>query len=349
MMNFLHKRFPKDNFPPVIVHVLYLLLSVTFCYLYYHKFVTKADFYSPESSGGIYAVLNNTALKVVQIRVFIPLVFIALKTIISLVYAAPNGGLFYIITVIQCYFILISFYFLLNAHFENKRANLWIAPVIIYPMVWNFIIMNGQFFYMDFGILLAITLGYYFIVSGQFGWLMVVFFVGLFNHPSVGYLIPAFLLFNYQKLFQKKTILYAAILSAMYIGVYVFLDFLFPRVDGYFVKVAFSRNLSLFYTLPVHIIVRDLLLIFGAMHFLVAIMLISGVWKKFRGPFLYINFVLIPYIVSVYIYFSIEEIRNYIAIIPFVLVMALMFLSTFEFSILKPIPKVTSNLKPGEN
>jgi hypothetical protein len=135
----------------------------------------------------------------------------------------------------------------------------------------------------------------------------------------------------------------------MYIGVYVFLDYLFPRVDGYFVKVAFSRNLSLFYTLPVHIIVRDLLLIFGSMHFLVAIMLISGAWKKFRGPFLYINFVLIPYVISVYVYFSIEEIRNYIAIIPFVLIMALMFLSTFDFSILKPIQKVTSNLKPGEN
>jgi hypothetical protein len=35
--------------------------------------------------------------------------------------------------------------------------------------------------------------------------------------------------------------------------------------------------------------------------------------------------------------FSIEEMRNYITIIPFVLILALLFLSTFEKSFLRPV------------
>lgn len=340
MMKFLNKRFPKDNFPPVIVHVLYLVISVTFCYLYHHKFVTKADFYSPESSGGIYAVLNNTAFEVMQIRVLVPIVFIALKKILFLVRPVSDGGLFFIITVVQCYFILLSFYFLLNKYFQNRAANLWIAPIIIYPMVWNYIIMNGHFFYMDFGVLLAMTLGFYFIVTGQNWWLLVVLFFGLLNHPSVGFLIPAYLLFNYRKLFHKRTIIYAAVMSVLYVATYKFLDSIFPRSGEYPLIYNLPRNLSLFHSLPVHIIIRDLLFVFGGLHLLVALMIFTGLWKRFKGPYLYVSLVLIPYVISVYIYFNIEETRNYIAVVPFVLIPALLFLSALQNSFLAPVEKL---------
>jgi len=55
---------------------------------------------------------------------------------------------------------------------------------------------------------------------------------------------------------------------------------------------------------------------------------------------LYINLVIIPYVISVLVNFSIEEMRNYIAIIPFIVISGLLFLSTFENSFLKPWDKI---------
>ncbi len=343
MIKLLNKRFPKDNFPPIIVHIMYLAVSVTFCYLYYHKLIVKADFYGEQSSGGIYAVLNNTAYELMQVRVLLPIVFIVCKKIVFLVRPVSDGGLFFALAIVQCYFILLSFYFLLNKYFQNRIANLWISPVIIYPMVWNYIIMNGQFFYMDFGVLLGMTLGFYFIVSEQNGWLLLTFYLGLLNHSSVGFLIPAYLLFNYKKMFRIKTIIFAGVMSALYIATYAFLDYIFPKEGGYFLKNAFLRNLSLFHVLPIHIIVRDLLFVFGGLHFLVAILIFTGFWRRFKGPFLYISFVLVPYVIFIYVYCSIEETRNYIAAIPFILIPALLFLSTLKNSFLAPVDKLSQS------
>jgi hypothetical protein len=109
-------------------------------------------------------VLNFEALKPIQFRVLIPFIFKGIQSIVFLVYPIPDKALFFIITISLCYFILLSFYFLLNEYFKSKATNCWLAAIIIYPMVWNYVIMNGQFFYMDFSVLLVIILGFYAIV-----------------------------------------------------------------------------------------------------------------------------------------------------------------------------------------
>ena len=162
----------------------------------------------------------------------------------------------------------------------------------------------------------------------------------MLNHPSVGYLIIAFLLYNYRKLFKLRTIIYAAVLSIMYIGIYRLMDNIFPSTAGYFIIYNLPRNLSLINILPIHIIIRDIVFNFGGLHLFILIFLIAGTWKRYRGPLLYVNLIIIPYVISVFINFSIEEIRNYITIIPFVLILALLFLSTFENSFLKPVDRL---------
>lgn len=316
------------------------MISFTFCYLYYHKFISRADFHSPISSAGIYAVLNFEAVKPIQFRILIPYIFKAVQTVLFLIKPIPDKALFFLITIGLCYMILLSFYTLLCQYFKSKAMNCWLAAIIIYPMIWNFIIMNGQFFYMDFSILLIIILGFYCIVSEKYNWLLVVFLLGVLNHPSVGYLIIAFLLYNYRRLFKLKTILYTAAMSAMYVGIYKFMDSIFPSTQGYFIIYNLPRNLSLFSILPVHIIIRDVVFNFGGLHIFLIAFLMAGTWKRYRGPLLYINLVMIPYVLSVLINFSIEEIRNYITIIPFVLVLALLFLSTFENSFLRPVDRL---------
>lgn len=340
MIKYLNKKYPNDNYPSILIHLYYLMISFTLCYVYYHKFITRADFFSPASSGGIYAVLNGEALKPVQFRILVPLIFKAAQTVISLVKVIPDKALFFLITIMLCYMILFSFYLLLGQYFKGNAMNCWLASIIIYPMIWNLVIMNGQFFYMDFSILLIIILGFYCIVAEKYNWLLLVFFLGVLNHPSVGYLIIAFLIYNYRNLFKVKTIGYAAAMSILYIGIYRLMDSYFPSTEGYFVIYNLPRNLNLLHLLPLHIILRDIFFNFGGLHLFVIIFLISGAWKRYRGPLLYVNLVIIPYVISVLVNFSIEEIRNYVTIIPFVLILTLLFLSSFENSFLKPVDRL---------
>ncbi len=343
MIKYLNKKYPNDDYPSILIHIYYFMISLTLCYVYYHKFITRADFFSPASSGGIYAVLNGEALKPVQFRILIPMIFKAFHWLISLVKPIPDKALFFLITILLCYMILFSFYLLLGKYFKGKAMNCWLASIIIYPMIWNLVIMNGQFFYMDFSILLIIILGFYCIVAEKYNWLLVVFFLGVLNHPSVGYLAIAFLLYNYKKLFKAKTIIYAVLMGILYSGTYKLMDMYFPSTAGYFIIFNLPRNLSLLHTLPLHIIMRDILFNFGGLHIFIIIFLISGAWKRYRGPLLYINLVIIPYVISVLINFSIEEIRNYVTIIPFVLILTLLFLSSFENSFLKPVDRLFEN------
>jgi hypothetical protein len=340
MISILNKKIPTKNSPPVYIHIYYLMLSVTFCYLYFHKFVANADFHGVLSSGGIYAVLNFEAVKPLQYRILIPLIF----KLISLFHLIPDKPAFFLLIIILTHFILLSFYFLLNRYFVSKEHNWWLAPVILYPMFWNFIILNGQFFYMDFSILLIIIIGIYSIVTQKNNLLILIFFLGVLNHPSAGYLGISFLLYNYRTLFRLKTILYSAALGVIYIGVLSVMDLIFPDTGGYFVLYNLERNLSLFHTLPVYMLVRDAIFNFGGLYFFVFILFFSAVWKKFRSPLLYINLTIIPYVVSVWISFSIEEMRNYIAIIPFIVLVFLIYLSSIKNSYLKPLDAIKSDL-----
>ena len=342
-MKILDKKLFGAKYPPLIVHIYYFIISVTFSYLYGVKFLPSADFYSPLSTGGIFAVLNGTAVKPVQFRILIPLIFKALSIFSFLNYKI----LFVIISVVLTYFILISFYALLNCYFKDKIVNSWLPPVIIYPMVWNYILLNGQFFFMDFSVLLFIILGSYFILKEKNISLLILFFLGTLNHPSVGYLIIAFALFNYKKFFKFKTIIYGGAMAIIYIVVYKVMDKIYPGDQGYFILYNLPYNLSLFHILSPLRLLKIGALNFGALHIFFLFFFLSGRWKKFNGPKMYINLTLIPYIVSVWLMFSIHEIRNYIAIIPFFLIPCLMYLSTLENSLLKPVDEpVKSSSEP---
>ena len=339
MLKFLNRRFPGGNFPTILAHIYYLMISFTLCYLYYHKFIIRADFFGRESTGGIYAVLNFEAARPIQYRLLIPFIFKILKSIVSVFAEVNDKALFFAITLLICYLILLSFYFLLNQYFQSRAMNSWIASVLIYPMIWNFVIMNGQFFYMDFAVLLVMVIGFYCIVSERNYLLIIIFILGVLNHPSVGYLIIAYLLYNYKRLLKPKTIVYTVLMSIIYLGAYRLLDLFLPPTKGYFIIFNLPRNILLIFQIPVHILFRDLIFNFGGLHLFVVAFAISGTWKRFRGPLFYANLVIIPYVISVMLMFSLEEMRNYITIIPFIIILALLFLSSFENSFLRPVER----------
>jgi hypothetical protein len=161
----------------------------------------------------------------------------------------------------------------------------------------------------------------------------------------VGYLIIAFLLYNYRQLFKPKTIIYTVVMVMIYVGVYYTMNRIFSSDEGYFIILNLYRNLSLVDILPMHIIARDFFFNFGGLHFFILIFFITTAWQRYISPKMMINLTIIPYVFSVFLSFSVEEIRNYIAIIPFVMILCLLYLSTFENSFLKPLTDVKTKEK----
>jgi hypothetical protein len=310
--------------------IYYFLFSLTFCYLYYQKLVVKADFYSYDSSSGIYAVLNFEAIKVLQYRLLVPFVF----KILSLVFPFGDKAVYFLLTVIQTFIIIFVFYHLLNEYFVDRKFNAVIAPVIIYPMVWNYIILNGQLFYVDFSILIFILLGYLFIVRDETRLLLLTFLAGCFNHDSVGFLIVMYLLYNYNKIFTRKVLLTAALMSAIFIAIKYTLSIVFIDNYGVSFRLNHIRNYEHIFEIPLHRNIRNILLIYGGLHILVIIVIRNKVWQRISFSKLAINLTIIPYILVIYFIHSIEEVRNYIASIPFVLIPFLIFLSTIKRSFL---------------
>lgn len=345
-MKILNIKLPNERSPSVIIHIYYLMIAITFTYLYYHKFIQGADFYNPVSPGGIFAVANFESVKPLQFRILIPLIFKGL----SMLHIVPPKLLFFFINTGLAYLILVSFYFLLGRYFKSKAMNCWLSPIIIYPMIWNLVIMNGQFFYMDFALLLSMIIGFYCIVAKKPNWLLFTFFIGLLNHSGVVYLIMSYLLFNYKELFRIKTIIYSTSLVVIFFGVIAVLNLLLPNDAGGTMLVNNSmRNFSLLWEHPPHLLLRDLFFNFGGLHFIVLLFLVKGLWKRFKGPLLYVNLMIIPFLISMFFTFSIEEMRNYAVIIPNVVLLSLMFLSTFDNNFLRPIDTEGNEISVGRH
>ncbi len=309
----------------------YFMLSLTFCYVYYQKLIVKADFYSYDSSSAIYPVVEFTALKVLQYRMLVPFTFALLKSFIP----ASDNAVYFILVLMQTMLILYVFYRLLNEYFEDRGINALIAPFILYPMLWNYTILNGQLFFVDFSLLIFILLGYYFVIREKTGPLFLVLLLGCVNHDSVGFLIPMYLLYNYRRLFKVKTIVNILILIVIYTGVKFVLSEVFVNSPGLSFRLNHIRNYTYSFEMPGHLVLRNIVLVFGGLHFFVLGSIRNKVWKKIPKERIMINFTIFPYIVIIFFIHSIEEIRNYIAAMPFILIPFLIYMSTLKGSFLK--------------
>jgi len=335
-MNILNKNILGKKFPPLLIHLYYFFIACTFCYIYLQKFISEANFNSACDGGSIYAVITGIACKPVQFSVLIPFLFKFLLIITFL----KDKLLFVLISIIITYFILLSFYLLLNCYFKSKAHNCWLAPIIIYPMIWNYVILNGQFFFIDFFVLLVIILGFYFIVTGKFLSLLILLFIGTLNHLSSGYLIIAYLIYNYKNILKQKVVIYTLAMLIVYISVYYILNEIYRQNAGYFIIYFLQNNIMTLKHLSVHIFLRDMIFNFGGLHIFLILYFVSGEWKKFKGPMLYINYTVIPCILIVFIFFTMNDMRNYISGIPFILIGCLLYLSNSENSFLKPVDKL---------
>lgn len=109
---------------------MYLVLSIVICYLYHKKIVAPYDWNAPNSMN---AVGTFETSKPYQFRLLMPLVFGFFKPIAMLygkyLYSAYN--------VVIVFMIQVVYYKLLCRYFHNKKLMLWIAPVILYTMLFK--------------------------------------------------------------------------------------------------------------------------------------------------------------------------------------------------------------------
>ncbi len=324
ILKILSRKFPNENSPSVILHISYLLASLVFCMLFNLIVINLHDFYNFDYCS-IYKVLSGEAIRSIQYRVLIPYIFKAMSLILPL----SDRALFILIIVIITYFTLLFFRAVLNVYFSNRTINSAAALFILYPMLWNFILMNRIFFFVDNAIMLFMTAGFYFIITGKNNWLLVTLFFSTLNHYSSGFIILAFVLFNYKTLFTKQTLMYAIGLSGVFIACFIAMKVIYPyfppeKDDGF---VVFIPDLAVkaVTDLSKGILLRDIFLNFGGLHLAALMVLVTGLWKKLRTEYLAVFLFFIPYFImaALRLGIRIEEMRNWIPIIPFVTVLAL--------------------------
>lgn len=320
---------------------LYLLLSAVICYMYHKKIVASVDWYAPNS---INAVASFETAKPYQFRLLIPLIFKLFTPVWSLygkyLYSAYN-----IIIVLST--IVVFFKLLASKYFLNKRLLLWIAPVIVYPMLWNLIILNESFQYYDFTSVLLYTIGLYYIINEKFTKLLILFIIGLINKETIGYLIFAYMFYNYNKIFTGKIILNTAILGLLFLGWKLLLNYIFRNNPGDSFEVGYYENLRIVKELFSNkVMLKNLAFNFGGLYVFAILLFVTGAWKKFPDKKLvYINLAIIPfYIFGIYITY-ITEVRVYTELMPMITILFLIYLSSFEKLGLKPYPKNETKIK----
>jgi hypothetical protein len=316
---------------PLIIHILYLMLAATFCFFYYQKIAALADF---NSVSGINAVLGFNTPKPYQFRLLVPLM---LKPFLFL----PLKPLLMLLNTVFVYLTVLFFFLFINRMLKNNLVNYFLAPIILFPMAWNYILLNQSFQYYDLAAVFFFTAGLYFIASENFIFFVIIFTLGLINKESAVYLIFSFLLFNYKYIFTKKIILQTVLLGVIFIIIKGAITFIFRNNAGDNFEIGYYTNVIIFSNLfHEHVFMKNLGLSFGGFYVFAILLFITGRYKffmkEFDGRLLMITLSIIPYLIAgIYmIYFT--ETRVYAELIAPVTTLFIIYLATVKSLNLMP-------------
>jgi hypothetical protein len=308
-----------------------MLLAAVLAYLYYLKIVVPVD---PNAPNSIDSVMSLETSKPYQFRLLIPAVFFLLKPISFI----PQKILFLVYSVIVVYAVILMYRKFLSEYFHNHKAVLFLSPVILYPMLWNYILINRTYQYYDFTSIFIFIIGLYLIIKERFPAFFVLLIIGILNKETSGYLIPAYLLFNYRTVFTKKIIFRTGALIAVYIAIKVLLAYIFRNNPGDNVEICVEENIRIISTIFSNkIYFKHLALNFGGLYIFLFVLFFSSKWKQFpRRNLLLINLAFLPNIILGYFVTYYDEVRVYAEFIPLVTTLFLVYLSTFKKLNLQP-------------
>lgn len=323
----------KNEVPWGFIYI-YLGLSLALCYLYHIKIVSGVDWNAPNS---INAVASFETAKPYQFRLLMPLLF----KFFGPIYTLYGKYLYSAYNVVIVLFVQMVFYKLLCVYFQDKKRLLWLAPVILYPMLFNYVILNQSFQYYDFTAILFFTIGLYYIANEKFIPLLIIFLLAIINKETAGYLIFTYLLYNYKGVFSKKVVINTFMLGIIFIGWKILLGYIFKDNPGDNFEIGFSENIRIAKELfSNRVLLKNFFLNFGGLYIFAILLFVTGAWKKFpQRALLFMNLTIVPYyIFGIYITY-ITEVRVYTELIPMITTLFLIYLSRFEKIGLKPYPR----------
>ncbi|MCX7877173.1 MAG: hypothetical protein N2510_00870 [Ignavibacteria bacterium] len=312
----------KNKIPPKFL-AYYFFLSIIFCYLYYVKIVAPVDWNAPNS---INAVATFETSKPYQFRLLVPVLFKLFMSVDTL-----YGKYIYIAYSVAIVFLTIIIYYkiLSSRYFTNNNFMLWISPVILYAMLWNYVILNQSFQYYDFTAIFFFTAGLYFIVNENFIKLLIIFIPGIINKETAVYLIFAYLLYNYRSVLTRQIIVNTLIMVIVFCVWKIFISYLFKSNPGDDFEIGFYENIKIIEKLFTDkVLMKNFFLNFGGLYIFIIILFISGKWKLFREKeLLYVNLTVIPYYILGIFVTYITEVRVYTELIPLITTVFLIYLS----------------------
>jgi hypothetical protein len=311
-----------------MAHVYYLIISCAFGYFYFQKVISGSDF---SASNGINSVIGFSANKPFQFRLLIPLVM----KVLSVFGFVPQKAAFLALNILFVYFIVFFYRRVIKEYFNGDSMILLLAPVIVYPMVWNYIILNQSFQYYDIAAVLIFVLGIYFILKDKFGFLVVVFTVGIINKETAVYLALVYVLFNYKILFTKKIFINVFILVFIFLIIKLLLSFIFKDNAGDVVEITYCHNKEIIANLLSNkVYAKNILFSFGGIYIFVLLFFITGKWGAYSSPEyrkkLYMNLAFIPYFVLGIFMVYFTEVRVYAEIIPLFTTLFLVYASFYK-------------------
>lgn len=311
-----------------MVHVYYLIISCTFGFFYFQKVVSRVDF---SASNGINAVISFEANKPFQFRLVIPLVM----KIFSVFAFIPQKAVFLGLTILCTYLIIYFYHRVINEYFTGNTMIMLIAPFIIYPMLWNYVILNQSFQYYDIAAVLFFVLGILFIIKDKFLLLAIVFTVGIINKETAVYLALVYILFNYKILFTRKKIINVFLLSMIFLLIKILLSYIFRNNPGDLLEITYGHNKEIVGNLLANkVYAKNILFSFGGIYVFVIIFFITGKWKSYTSieyrKKLYLNLAFIPYFVLGIFMVYFTEVRVYAEIIPLFTTLFLVSISTYK-------------------
>ncbi len=313
----------KNDKLPLMVHAIYFMLSATFVFFYYQKVVDRANFADAKS---IDAVVTFMAAKPYQFRLLSAFIIKAL----SFISFISIRSWFVIYSTVVVYLLLITYRHFLMSYVESKLQVTLLSPVILYPMAWNYILLNQSFQFYDFTAILFFTLGMLFIIREDFKRFLIIFPFAILNKETAAYLIFVYLFYNYKSIFTSRIILRTVLLTAIFLAIKTVLAVIFEKNQGDIFEICLPVNMEIISNLFLNrVYLKNIMLAFGGMYIFVVLLFLTGKWKLFsRKEKVYMNLAFIPYfVIGIFVcYFT--EVRVYIEIIPMFTTLFIVYLTT---------------------
>lgn len=141
------------------------------------------------------------------------------------------------------------------------------------------------------------------------------------------------MLYNYKIIFTKKIIINTAILGVIFVGVKLYMNYVFRNNPGDPFEIGYYENIRIVKELFSNkTLLKNLALNYGGLYVFVILLFVTGAWLKFPDRrLIYVNLEIVPYyIFGIYITY-ITEVRVYTELIPMITTLFLIYLSTIKW------------------